>query len=41
LNDKNLVVKLFSIDGWDITNTFWNNPDYYTEIIISGFVNKS
>ena len=41
LNDKNLTVKLFSVDGWDITESFWNNPDYYTEIIISGFVNKS
>ena len=40
-DDKDLVVKLFSIDGWDITDSFWINPDYYTEIIISGFVNKS
>jgi hypothetical protein len=41
VNDKDLVVKLFSIDAWDITDNFWNNPDYYTEIIISGFVKKS
>ena len=41
VNDKDLVVKLFSIDAWDITDTFWNNPEYYTEIIISGFVKKS
>jgi hypothetical protein len=41
VNDKDLVVKLFSIDAYDITDTFWNNPDYYTEIIISGFVKKS
>ena len=40
-NDKDLVVKLFSVNGVDITNSFWNNPDFYTEIIISGFVNKS
>lgn len=39
--DKQLTVRLFSIDGVDITDSFWNNPDYYTEIIISGFVNKS
>ena len=41
LNDKDLVVKLFSADGWDITDNYKNNPDYYTEIIISGFVKKS
>ena len=38
--DKDLTVRLFSIDGVDITDSFWNNPNYYTEIIISGFVNK-
>ena len=40
-SDKELVFKLFSVDGVDITDSFWSNPDYYTEIIISGFVNKS
>jgi len=39
--DKDLTVRLFSIDGVDITDSFWNDPNYYTEIIISGFVNKS
>jgi hypothetical protein len=39
-NDKEVVFKLFSIDGANITDSFWNNPDYYTEIIISGYINK-
>lgn len=36
-NDNDMDFKLFSIDGIDITQSFWNNTDYYTEIIISGF----
>jgi len=34
--DKDLEFKLYSVDGVDITNSFWNNKDYYTEIIING-----
>ena len=36
-NDKEIDLKLFSIDGVDITQSFWNNTGYYTEIIISGY----
>lgn len=36
-----MSTKLFSIDGIDITDHFWKNPDYYTEIIISGFIRKN
>lgn len=39
-NDKDLVIKLFSIDGVDITESFWFNTDYYTEIIVSGYIIK-
>lgn len=39
--DPDMSVKLFSIDGIDITDHFWTNPDYYTEIIISGFIRKN
>ena len=39
--DPDLSVKLFSIDGIDITDYFWTNPDFYTEIIISGFISKN
>ena len=39
--DPDVSVKLFSIDGFDITDYFWTNSDRYTEIIISGFVNKN
>lgn len=36
-NDNDIIFKLFSIDGVDITDSFWNNTNYYTEIIISGY----
>jgi autotransporter strand-loop-strand O-heptosyltransferase len=36
-NDKQINLKLFSIDGVDITESFWNDTNYYTEIIISGY----
>jgi len=39
-NDSNLVYKLYSLDGVDITDYFWTNPSYYTEIIISGYVKQ-
>ena len=39
--DPDLSVKLFSLDGIDITDYFWTNPDFYTEIIISGFISKN
>ena len=39
--DPDLSVKLFSIDGIDITDYFWTNPDFYIEIIISGFISKN
>lgn len=37
-NDNQIEFKLFSIDGVDITNGYWNNRDYYREIIINGRV---
>lgn len=37
--DNDLVIKLYSLDGIDITESFWANPDYYTEIILSGYSN--
>ena len=39
-NDKDLDFRLFSLDGVDITEYFWINPNYYTEIIISGYVKQ-
>jgi hypothetical protein len=38
-NDKDITFKLFSLDGVDITENFWNIKDYYNEIIINGLVN--
>lgn len=35
--DVDLHVKLFSVDGVDITEYFWTNSDYYTEIILAGY----
>lgn len=37
-NDNRVIVKLFSIDAIDITESFWNKTNYYTEIIISGYI---
>ncbi len=37
-NDNDIIFKLYSIDALDITNSFWSNKNYYTEIIIEGFV---
>ena len=37
-DDNELDFKLFSLDGIDITESFWASGDYYTEIIISGSV---
>jgi uncharacterized protein YegJ (DUF2314 family) len=39
-NDKDLDFRLFSLDGVDITEYFWINPNYYNEIIISGYVKQ-
>jgi autotransporter strand-loop-strand O-heptosyltransferase len=39
--DSDINIKLFSIDGVDITESFWSNPDFYTEIIVSGYVDKN
>jgi hypothetical protein len=38
-NDKDITFKLFSLDGVDITERFWDIKDYYNEIIINGLVN--
>ena len=38
INDPDVSIKLFSVDAVDITDYFWTNPDYYTEIIISGHI---
>jgi SAM-dependent methyltransferase len=39
--DPDVSIKLFSIDGIDISDYFWTNPDYYSEIIISGYISKN
>ena len=39
-NDQELMIKIFSIDAVDITESFWNSGDYYTEVIVCG-LNKS
>lgn len=39
-NDKDIDLRLFSLDGVDITEYFWNNSNYYNEIIISGYVKQ-
>ena len=39
-NDTDIDFKLFSLDGVDISEYFWVNPNYYSEIIISGFVKQ-
>lgn len=39
-NDKSIELKLFSVDCIDITKNFWNHQDYYSEILIAGFVKK-
>ena len=39
-NDKDIDLRLFSLDGVDITEYFWNNSNHYTEIIISGYVKQ-
>ena len=36
-NDKDLIIKIYSVDGLDISNSFWDTSDYYTEIIINGY----
>jgi len=36
--EKDIEIKLFSLDGVDITNYFWSNKEFYTEIILSGVV---
>jgi len=38
INDREVSIKLFSVDGVDITDYFWTNPNFYTEIIISGYI---
>ena len=39
-NDKDIDLRLFSLDGVDITEHFWNVSNYYNEIIISGYVKQ-
>lgn len=38
-SDKDLLIQIFSVDGINITESYWNSGDYYTEIIIAGKVN--
>ena len=40
-NDVHIELKLFSLDAVDITERFWCDPNYYNEIIISGFIKNS
>lgn len=38
-NDKDISFKLYSVDFVDITEVFWNNISYYSEILINGKIN--
>lgn len=38
--DPQLNLKIYSINGVDITNSYFNSGDYYSEIIISSKVNN-
>lgn len=40
-SDSDFNIKLHSIDGFDITNSFWRETDRFTEIIISGIIKKN
>tara|TARA_Y100000401_G_C8311097_1_gene219754 strand:+ start:576 stop:1205 length:630 start_codon:yes stop_codon:yes gene_type:complete len=37
-NDASVNFKIYSIDGYDISEYFWGNRDYYTEVIINGTI---
>lgn len=37
-NDSSVHFKLYSIDGYDISEYYWTNPNYYSEIIINGLI---
>lgn len=39
--DTQLDLKIHSLDGVDITNSYFNSGDYYSEIIISSKVNNN
>ena len=39
--DTQLDLKIHSFDGVDITNSYFNSGDYYSEIIISSKVNNN
>ena len=36
--DNELSIRIYSVDCVDITESYWSSGDYYTEIIVSGFV---
>lgn len=37
-NDKDIDFRIYSIDSVNITESYWNSGNYYTEIIISGLI---
>jgi len=39
--DSQIEFKLYSLDMTDITTSYYDNGDYYTEIIINGYVKQS
>jgi hypothetical protein len=39
--DPELDLKIYSINAVDITNSYFNSGDYYSEIIISSKVNNN
>lgn len=39
--DPELDLKIYSVDGVNITNSYFNSGDYYSEIIISSKVNNN
>jgi len=38
--DPSMQFRLYSVDGIDITESIWENPYFYTEIIINGYVEQ-
>ena len=39
--DKDLICKIYSCDGFDIDFYFWSDPNKYDQVIVSGLVKKN
>jgi len=40
-NDVDIFFRLYSVDGMDITDSFWDRKDFFTEIIINGYIGRN